>query len=649
MNSDAFCLRCGSAMIDGLCPACETSGAVSSDAVAQPRRPKAFRIWLIVCAVYLVCSVALIVYVGHLLMQRAKVRESWNQAHPAHSLLEVRTASERHEGPVARVDELKGNGRIYLVQMGDHPAPYSLDDFAQWLRSKYALDVQVLPAMTVAQSAWDSDRKQYVAELLYEQIKREHPDLAANPNAHLIGFTDADMHSIRNDWSRSRTQRYWRDAVISANQEMTWYNKEQGKEDANIACKEFQARVRRILLKDVAVLYWHLPANNDPTSLLHNYLDPGIPAEDIYESDLDPARTSSGEAISSPGIFLTYSANKGIKPLPGASIQEYDDEDPNLPDQDESREIFKVSVASGILIDRHIDFSLPDAVPIQFERVTRAGWGGSHPFGISGTDNYDDFLYSNDNIRDYIAHADGSRDELRRVPIWMPFQSFAKYIDTGYSGKYYEMRWRTIPFGHYDLKRYDGEVKTFLPCSDSKLLCYLIGIRNALGQELKFNRDETRRLTQLTSPNGSWLRLSYGPGGHVAEIVDSRGRRVRYGYDGSNRLTTVTYPSGEVFHYEYDDTQHLLTFSVASDAKSEPRALLRNEYDHGRVVKQTLDDGTSYSYKYTVASNGSVIGAVVRTPEGRVFNLEICEGYSDSTVREQTPQPGARERRPDSK
>jgi YD repeat-containing protein len=223
----------------------------------------------------------------------------------------------------------------------------------------------------------------------------------------------------------------------------------------------------------------------------------------------------------------------------------------------------------------------------------------------------------------------------------MPFQSFAKYVDTEYSGKYYEMHWRTIPFGHYDLKRYDGELKTFLPCSDSKLLCYLIGYRNAQGQELKFDRDANRRLMRLTSPNGSWLSLSYGPRDHISEMKDSRGRTVRYGYDEQNRLTTVTYPSGEVYHYEYDGTQHLLTFSVAPDAKAAPRIMLRNEYENGRVVKQTLADGDVYAYQYSVDSNGIVRSASVRTPVGRVFNIEFLKGYSDSTVREQLPQPVA--------
>jgi len=64
--------------------------------------------------------------------------------------------------------------------------------------------------------------------------------------------------------------------------------------------------------------------------------------------------------------------------------------------------------------------------------------------------------------------------------------------------------------------------------------------------------------------------LSYGKADRIAAIDDSRGRTVAYGYDELGRLASVTYPSGEVLHYEYDGMQHLLTFSVAPDAKATP-------------------------------------------------------------------------------
>jgi len=613
------------------------SGTVSSETGEKPEGSQALRRWLIAGAIYLAVCAAVLVFVGQRLIQSVAHRadiQYWSKTYTP------------HVGPVARLDELKGNGRIYLVQMGEHKGPYSLYDFAQWLHSKYALDVQVIPAIAIDSSAWDSERKQYVAELLYEQIKREHPDLATNPNAYLIGFTDADMYSVLNGWKYTFTQRYEsRFAVISTNEEMKWYNWARAKGDADTAAERFEARLRRILLKDVAIVYWRLPLNNDPTSVISNDLNPGIPTEDIYESDLDPARTRWGQSEGEPCVFFLYSAESGTKPLSGTLIRTCSDK--NLPEHDESAELFEVDLRLGLLVDKHTDFNLPDAVPIQFQRDTRDGWSGPNPFGISGTDSYDEFLSSADNIKISVVHADGGRTELVRVPRWLPMLSRVKYVDTDLSGKALEMRWHSDPFEHYDLKSFDGAVLTYLPCDRPKVLCYLTGYRNAQGQELKFERDSSRRLTRLTAPNGSWLRLNYGPSDHIVEISDSRGRTVRYGYDERNRLISVTYPSGEVFHYEYDNTQHLLTFSVSPDAKTAPLVLLRNEYESGRIAKQTFADGATYTYNYNLANDGSVNAARVRTPDGRIFNIDVGGDYS--TVREQNPQPIVQEGRPASR
>src|ERR1700680_2494049 len=54
-----------------------------------------------------------------------------------------------HEGTIARPDQLSGSGRIYLVQLGVHNDPYTVVGLAEWLRDKYALDVQILPAMGI--------------------------------------------------------------------------------------------------------------------------------------------------------------------------------------------------------------------------------------------------------------------------------------------------------------------------------------------------------------------------------------------------------------------------------------------------------------------------------------------------------------------
>jgi hypothetical protein len=215
---------------------------------------------------------------------------------------------KKHAGPIANLSELKGEGRVYLVQLGRHTAPYSLDNFAKWLNAKYGVKVSVLPAVPIAPAAWDMKRRQFVAEQLQMQIKRQHHELASDQNAYLIGFTDEEIYSTNEMWSYVFTQRdSLRTAVISSYEmgDQPW---QKAHLDPGGAVARFQSRMRRILLKDVAILYWHLPLNRDPTSLLHNPLDPDVPTEEIYKSDLDPASSAAGQHMSDPCIFFSYSA-----------------------------------------------------------------------------------------------------------------------------------------------------------------------------------------------------------------------------------------------------------------------------------------------------------------------------------------------------
>jgi YD repeat-containing protein len=615
MPPSRVCPQCNILMHEAVCQHCGASGMPALNAGTKPARSRAN-------AALRIAALVLLGGMGKLLVGYVEgyIFEVLDEARS-----EARSKAAYHNGPIAEVNELTGNGRIYLVQMGPHPASYGLDGLAEWLHSKYGLQVQVLPPMQLDKSAWDSRRRQYVAELLFEQIKREHSELAADPNAYLFGFTDASMCSVSNSWASTFTQRdFQRAAVISSHgMEDYWWQRLRG--DAKVSNEHMQARVRRILLKDVAILYWHLPLNNDRTSVLRNMLDTDIPAEDIFESDLDPARTMGGRPEGEPCVFFSYSTKDGIHAVPGRLIRTCSDK--NLPERDTSVELFEVDLRLGLLIDKHTDFNLPDSIPIEFQRATRDGWSSSNAFGISGTHNYDEYLYSRDNIWISVIHADGGRDELVRVPRWGVPLAFAKYVDTEYSGRFYEMRWRAGPFGHYDLRRFDGAVKTFLPC-DNTALCYLTGYRNGRREELEFDRDGSRKLTQLTSPNKSWLHLSYGTGGRVAAIDDSQGRTVRYGYDVRGQLVSVTYPSGEVYFYAYDGTQHLLTFSVAVNAGAVPRVLLTIEYVDGMIARQTLVDGVTYAYSYHRAKDGSIDAAGVRTSDGRIFDVRVVRGSS---------------------
>ena len=565
-------------------------------------------------------------------------------------------STRHHQDLIARPDQLVGNGRIYLVQLGPHTDPYSIQELSEWLRDKYSLDTQILQPAALDPAAWDSSRHRYIAERLYAQIKREHPTLAADPKVWLIGFTDAEMYSVTRKRSATFSQRDGQRAAIISSFKI---------EDSpmlrgwlRLTTKHYapksslRDRLRRILLKDVAVLFWHLPLNNDPGSLLYFSLNPNVLTNDIYESDLAPTRSPSGEFISDPCIVFTYAARSGVKPTPklsaGSLIREC--EVPENPDQeqssidtpnsppDTSQERIELRLHYGLLTEKHTDFYLPGQVPIRFERATSNRWLMPMAFGISGSHNYDRYLSSHDAMRHItISNAGSGDDVLVRVPKWLSFLAINKWIDVDASGSNLSLRWRNAPTPHFDLTRFNGEVESYMPCVDSEL-CYLNGYRSSNGGVLTMLRDSHRRLTSLSAPQNSWLHINYNSHAdaenRITDILDSRGRHVGYSYNSRNQLATVTYPSGEVLSYTYDELQNLVSVSVAADAEAAPTVLITNHFRNGRLVSQLLADGSTYSYDYFPSGGGQATMASVHAPNGTIYDLSF--GTEGAAVRQRT-------------
>ncbi len=601
MSGEQVCSRCGSLLVAGQCPNCKTNGAGQMPIERKLANRSAYG----AIGALLAGALTLFLSLSHLLPWQLAPRktERW----------------PKHEGPIAQLSELHGRGTIYLVQLTPHNAAYSTDDLAQWLHTRYGLDARSLPPEPLPTAAWNGWRRQYVAELLYAEIKKHHPALAANKDAYLIGLTDADMYSVANRWAFSFTQRVGARSAIISSAELEDRRRFWERPPRPNALKEhLRARMRRVLLKDMAMLYWHLPTNYDPSSLLHQPEDPDLPTEDIYESDIDPAKTQWGQFEGEPCLFFRYSAKTGLQRLPGSLIQTCS-KIRSL--EDDSTEFFEVDLRLGMMVDRRTDLSIPGVMPISFERALRPGWTENNPFGVSGTDSYDSFLASRDNIYISVVADDAGRTQLVRDPIWFGFLPWTKYIDTEFSGSYYEMHWRTNPYPHYDLRRYDGWDETFLPCSSSLQYCYLNGERDSDGRELRFQRDANRHLQQLTSSDGGWLKILYGPQFQIEQISDSRGQTVRYGYNERNQLTSVTYPSGETLSFCYDDANELTTFSAAPDSKTAPKVLLRSYYRDGLLERQSLADGSTYMYSYGPMDHQQARTAVIKTSEGKVYTI----------------------------
>jgi YD repeat-containing protein len=533
---------------------------------------------------------------------------------------------------------LVGSGRIYLVQMGEKKMPYSVDALAQWLRSSYSLEVQVLPALPLEKAAYDSGRKQYVSQLLDDQIRRNLAALNADTSATIIGVTDADMYSIAKEWNGSFTQRdsAHRVAVISAD----CFDDDIASElkaQPGAYAKALENALQRILLRDVAVLYWHLPLNGNHDSILAPMLDVTVPGHALYQSELHPERTRWGKYVPDPCLTFTHKLAKPgalatLDPPPPDSIDECDGWEELSHDEQEER--LQVKLEYGMLTARHSDFYQPGLIPIEFERATSDFWkNSSFAFGRSGSHNYDQYLGSWDEMRHIsVVNTGGKSERLVRIPERIPVLLFNRWVDQYGSGKEAVLRWHAGPGEHFDLTRYTGEVESYLPCDD-KTICYLNGFRNAHGDSLRFERDGDRSLMRLTGPDQHWLAFSYGPGRRISSITDNRGRTVTYRYDERGYLTGVSYPSGERLEYGYDDQGFLVTFSASADAKTPLRLLLRNQYEKGRLSRQTLADGQVFEYRYKAGtSTEPALKASVTRPDGTILDFSLSK--DGSTVHE---------------
>ena len=133
------------------------------------------------------------------------------------------------------------------------------------------------------------------------------------------------------------------------------------------------------------------------------------------------------------------------------------------------------------------------------------------------------------------------------------------------------------------------------------------------------NNGSSGKITQIVSPNGRTVDFDYNSSGFIRALTDNLGRTFSYNYDDAGHLTEVVDPLGGKRQFTWDLQNHRIT------AIRDPNGNLavQNEYDdQGRVHKQTLVDGSSFTYAYTV-QNGRITQTEVTDPCGSVRRVEF--------------------------
>ncbi|MEU6408840.1 RHS repeat-associated core domain-containing protein [Microbispora sp. NPDC046933] len=289
-----------------------------------------------------------------------------------------------------------------------------------------------------------------------------------------------------------------------------------------------------------------------------------------------------------------------------------------------------VELSSGLMSDTRTDLAVDDVMPIDVTRVMWQGDVESREFGAGITSRYGMILHS--------------EDQYTEVDLYIPGGGKVHYVRTSpgvsFTDAVFEARGTTGEFqgsrvwfkgngswvGDWRLTLRDGTEYVFPQYSR------LSAIRDRYGNEIRLTRavNPTEDLTQITSPSGKWIKLSYDAQHRVVQARDNIGRTVGYTYNAAGRLETVTDPAGKVTRYTYDSSGRLAT---ARDGRG--ITYLTNEYDTaGRVRRQTLTDGQVYDFAYTTDANGQITETRVTEPGGRVRRVTFADGLvnTDTTA-----------------
>jgi predicted Zn-dependent protease len=146
-----------------------------------------------------------------------------------------------------------------------------LNELAAYYKNKYGLTIEMLPSLSIEPEAIDDERDQLIADELLNLMARRYPNLARDRQAILIGITTEDMYPKGQDWQFVFSSRIGfqgddrpRFAVVSTAR----MDPEFLDEPANPQL--LQRRLRKMITKNIGMMYYRLPQNGNPRSVLYD-------------------------------------------------------------------------------------------------------------------------------------------------------------------------------------------------------------------------------------------------------------------------------------------------------------------------------------------------------------------------------------------
>ena len=171
--------------------------------------------------------------------------------------------SESLEDLVLLTQRERGKEKLYFLPLNS----FSSDDvklLVTYYKETTGIDAIALAPLPLRLAAIDNRRQQLVAEDIIGLMKSSNPNLAGDPNAIVIGLTNEDMYSRSYDWKFAFSRWQGRFAVVSSAR-MNPYNLGAAPDNDLL-----NIRLRKMVTKNIGVLYYELPTTDDPRSVMYD-------------------------------------------------------------------------------------------------------------------------------------------------------------------------------------------------------------------------------------------------------------------------------------------------------------------------------------------------------------------------------------------
>ncbi|HEY2579826.1 MAG TPA: putative toxin, partial [Streptosporangiaceae bacterium] len=298
-----------------------------------------------------------------------------------------------------------------------------------------------------------------------------------------------------------------------------------------------------------------------------------------------------------------------------------------------------VDLSTGLFTDQATDISLPDTEGVTVTRDFRQLDDTVRDFGIGGSDSLDLYIVLNSSGDFELIQPDGGR--ITYTPTGTTGMYQAVSTPTDYAGSMLTESTSDAD-GPFTLKLRNGTQMAFGNPA------FLTAITDRFGNTLSINRLQFENSSQgggeiqtVTTPNGRWLRFSYGvcvaatSTKCVTQITDNGGRTVSYGYNSSGQLTSVTDTLGGVTRFGWATCTGTITCTELTSITDPVGRVSQISYDPatGMVTQQTQPNGGTWKYAYTLGTGGAVTSVVVTDPDGNESSTTLgANGYPTQNV-----------------